>query len=106
MEKKTFYINMGSQEISQMKYGNNEELVIYATENEANELRRKMTEMDDANFRAFFRAHVPIMPYHHDQPNDDYDSGMTDAFQMIYDLGSEETRKHITDMGILTDRPL
>lgn len=106
MEKKKFYINMGSQEISQIKYGNNEELVIYATEGEARTLRNKMVDMNDADFRAFFRAHVPIMPYHNDQPNDDYDSGITDAFQMIYELGDDETKTHIESMGVLSDRHL
>lgn len=106
MEKKPFYINMGSMEISPVKYGNNEELVIYATENEAKELRGKMSKMDDASLRTFFRAHVPFRPYHLDQQNDDYESGMTEAMQIIYDLGSEETRRHIEETGILTDRPL
>ncbi|GGB36890.1 hydrolase [Virgibacillus dakarensis] len=106
MEKKKFYINMGSQEISQVKYGNNEELVIYATENEASMLRHKMARMNDADFRAFFRAHVPIMQYHNDESNDDYDSNMTEAFQMIYNLGDEETKRHIENMGIFSDRHL
>ncbi|MGY0693213.1 hydrolase [Virgibacillus sp. FSP13] len=105
-EKKKFYINMGSREISQMKYHNNEELVIYATEDEASALRHKMNDMDDADFRAFFRAHVPIMPYHNDESNDDYDNGMTEAFQMIYELGDDETRTHIENMGVLSDRQL
>ncbi|MEW9677074.1 hydrolase [Lentibacillus sp. L22] len=106
MEKKKYFVNMGSQEISSVKYGNNEELVIYATEDEARELRGKMEGMNDADIGAFWRAHVPIMPYHHDQANDDYDSGITEALKMIYDLGNEETKRHITDMGVLGDRPL
>lgn len=106
MEKKTFYINMGSMEISSVKYGNNEEFVIYATENEAQTLRGKMSKMDDANLRAYFRAHVPFRPYHNDQQNDDYESGMTEALQMVYDLGSEETKQHIKETGVITDRPL
>jgi len=105
MEKKTYYINLGSMEISPLKYGNNEELVIYATENEAKELRGKMEKMDDANLRSFFRAHVPFRPYHNDEQNDDYDNGMTEALQMVYDLGSEETRRYITETGVLTDHP-
>src|SRR5699024_56302 len=106
MEKKPYYINMGSMEISSVRYGNNEELVIYATENEAKDLRNKMDKLDDANLRSFFRAHVPFRPYHNDQQNDDYEDGMTEALQLVYELGSEETREHIMETGILTDRPL
>ncbi|HLS10469.1 hydrolase [Lentibacillus sp.] len=104
--KNKYYINLGSQEISRIKYDNNDAYIIYATEDEVQTLRSKLDGMHDSDFRAFFRAHVPIMPYHNDKPNDDYDGGITEAFQMIYDLGDAETKKHIDDIGVLTDNRL
>ncbi|MFZ3576815.1 hydrolase [Virgibacillus sp. DJP39] len=106
MEKKKFFINMGTQEISQVKSGNNESFIIHATGDEVTLLREKMNDMDSANTRAFFRAHVPIMSYHNDQSNDDYDMGMTGAFQMIYELGNDQTKAHIESMGVLSDKHL
>ncbi|WP_404453779.1 hydrolase [Virgibacillus necropolis] len=106
MEKKKFYVNMGTQEVSQIKYGNNQDFIIHATEEEVILLREKLNDMDQANTRAFFRAHVPIMSYHNDKSNDDYDGGMTGAYQMLYDLGDEEAKEHIESMGILSDRHL
>lgn len=106
MEKKKFYINTGSQEISQIKYDNNEDFVIYATEDEVGTLRQRMNHMHDADFRAFFRSHVYIKQYHDDKPNDDYDDSITEAFQIIYDLGDDTTKEHIDSMGILSDRHL
>lgn len=106
MEKKKFYVNMGTQEISQIKYGNNQDFIIHATEQDVVLLREKLNDMDQANTRAFFRAHVPIMPYHNDKSNDDYDNGMTGAYQILYDLGDEQTKEHIESMGVLTDRHL
>lgn len=106
MEKKKFYVNIGTQEISQMKYGNNENFVIHATDDEVMLLREKFNDMDQANFGTFFRAHVPIMSYHNDKSNDDYDEGMTGAFQMLYELGDNQTKEHIESMGILSDRHL
>lgn len=106
MDKKKFYVNVGTQEVSQIEYGNNQDFTIYATEIEARLLRGKLNDMDQANFRAFFRAHVPIMPYHNDKPNDDYDDGMTGAYQMLYALGDEQTKQHIESMGILSDNHL
>ncbi|WP_430784641.1 hydrolase [Virgibacillus flavescens] len=105
-EKKKYYVNMGAQEISQIKYGNNEEFIIYATDEEVILLRDKLNDMYDANTRAFFRAHVPIMAYHNDKSNDDYDIGLTGAYQMVYHLGDEETKNHIETMGVLSDRHL
>ena len=101
MQKKKFYVNIGSGEISQIKYDNNEDFVIYATEEDAQLLRAKMNNMDNASFRSFFRAHVPIWAYHNDKSNDDYDANMTEAFQMIYNFGDEATRTHIDSMDVL-----
>lgn len=101
MEKKKYYINVGSAEISQVKYDNNEAFIIQATYEEVRLLREKLNNMDSADFRTFFRAHVPILSYHKDQSNDDYDHNMSDAFQMIYNLGDEQTKSHIDDMGVL-----
>lgn len=101
--KKKYYVNIGSREISQTKYNNNDEFVIYATEDEVRLLRQRLEGMFESDVNAFWRAHVPIMPYHNDKPNDDYDTGITDAFQMIHELGDKETKAHIENIGILGD---
>ncbi|OZU88536.1 hydrolase [Virgibacillus indicus] len=103
MEKKKYYIDIGSGEISQIKYDNNDSFTIQATTEEVSLLRAKMENMHDAGVRSFFRAHVPIMPYHNDKSNDDYDSNLTETYQMLYDLGDDEVKKHIDSIGILTD---
>ncbi|WHX26911.1 hydrolase [Virgibacillus halodenitrificans] len=103
MEKKKYYVNVGSGEISQVKYDNNEEFVIHATDDEIIFLREKFNNMNDAGVRTFFRAHVPIMSYHNDQSNDSYDAGLQEAYQLLYELGDEQAKAHIKEMGILGD---
>ncbi|MFD2043725.1 hydrolase [Ornithinibacillus salinisoli] len=104
MEKKKYYISLQSREISQIKYDNNDEFVVYATEEEIEELRSKMDHMEAAAFGTFLRSHVPIKPYHEDESNDEYDAGLTEAFQMLYQLGDANTKSHIESIGILADR--
>ncbi|WP_163971521.1 hydrolase [Oceanobacillus halotolerans] len=106
MDKKKFYVNVGSREISQIPYDNNDQFVIYATDDEVRILREKMDTMYNADIRAFFRSHVPIKPYHEDDANDDYDADETRAFQMLYELGDETTKQHIKEMDILPDKHL
>lgn len=106
MNKKTYYVNIGTQEISQIEYGNHENYGIQATDDEIAELRAQLDDMEQANARSFFRALVPIMSYHHDEANDDYDDGLTAAFQMLYDLGDKRTKEHIDSIEVLTDRRL
>lgn len=104
MNKEKYYVSIASSEISQVKVGNNASFTIYATSDEVRSLRGKMDNMHDADMGAFWRSHIPIMPYHNDQSNDDYDVGITAALQEIYELGNDEAKSHIREMGILTDR--
>ncbi|MEN2768322.1 hydrolase [Ornithinibacillus xuwenensis] len=103
MERKKYYVNVGSGEISQIKYDNNDSFTIYATDDEVVMLRAKLDNMAvDAN-RTFFRSHVPIMPYHNDKSNDDYDAEMVEAYRILHELGDETTKQFINSIGILGD---
>ncbi|WP_102028494.1 hydrolase [Salirhabdus sp. Marseille-P4669] len=99
--KERFYVSIGTQEISRLKAQNNDDFVIYANPHEIIELRELFDEMYDADNLTFLRAHVPIMEYHNDASNDQFDQGMINVFQKLYDLGDEKTRSHIKSMGIL-----
>lgn len=92
---------MATHEISEAEYENNAHFRIEATEDDIRLLRAKMDNMKSADMRAFFRSHVPILSYHKDQSNADYDQGLTEAFQMVHELGTHDTRSHIEEMGIL-----
>ncbi|SER99493.1 hypothetical protein SAMN04487944_114128 [Gracilibacillus ureilyticus] len=100
MNKKKYYVNIATQEISQIPYGTNTEFVINATDEEVFFLREKFNEIRDADMGAFVRAHIPFMPYHNDPQNDEYDSGLKGAYQMIYDLADNETKKAMQEANI------
>ncbi|QDP40932.1 hydrolase [Radiobacillus deserti] len=101
MERKKYYVNIGTQEISQVQVGDNDEFIIFASDEEVYQLREMMNQMYNADIRSFWRSHVPIAPYHNDTSNDTFDDGMVEAFRMIHDLGDDTTRKHIENMGVL-----
>lgn len=104
MKKKTYYVSLQSREISQVKFGNNHHFVISATDEEVKALRRKLTDIADADNDAYWRAHIPFLPYHRDLANDLYDNNLAEALQMIYELGDEATRNYIETSGVLTNR--
>lgn len=106
MEKKKYYIDMQSREISQIKYQNNHNYQIYATDEEVKELRRLLNQVYEADKDAYWRSHIPFIPYHRDIENDRYDQSFTDALQLIYKLGDEHTREYIETSGVLDDRSL
>ncbi|MFC4387190.1 hydrolase [Gracilibacillus marinus] len=92
MTKKTYYVNIATQEISQIPYGTNTQFTIEATDEEVFLLREKFNEVRSAEFSTYIRAHIPFVPYHNDPENDAYDEGLSGAYQMIYKLGTEETK--------------
>ncbi|HZW69174.1 MAG TPA: hydrolase [Pseudogracilibacillus sp.] len=106
MAKKTYYIDLQSREISQNKTYNNHHYQIEATHEEAMELRRLLTKVYDADVDAYWRAHIPFVPYHKDLANDQYDEAFTAALALVYDLGDEATRAYIDTTGVLSDRSL
>ncbi len=101
MDRKKYFVSVASGEISQVQFGNNDDFTIYATDSEVRDLRSKMDVMQAAEFKSFWRAHVPIMPYHNDQANDQYNAGIQEAFQLIYQLGDEQTKSNLKSMGVL-----
>lgn len=76
--------------------------IIYANDEEIKKVRSELENMHDASLRSFVRAHVPIMPYHHDSQNDAYDAGLNDLFHLLHELGDEQTKEHIDSLDILS----
>ncbi|MEQ6377608.1 hydrolase [Bacillaceae bacterium S4-13-58] len=98
MEKRKFYVNLGTQEISQIHNGNNDIFTIYATPEEVIKLREAFDEVYKDDVGAFLRAHVPFVEYHNDKPNDRVDSGLEKIISMIQELGDEKTREFISSI--------
>lgn len=106
MEKKTYYVDMQSREISQIKYHNNHHYQIRATKDEVEQLRRILNKVYEADRGAYWRSHFPFVPYHRDIENDLYDQAFTEALQLIYKLGDDDTREYIETSGVLADKSL
>lgn len=102
-EKKTFYINLGTREISQIHEGNNDVFTIEATEEEMMRLREVLTEEFNSDERSFWRAHIPYRHYSEDPDNDEYDYSLRKAYQMIHDLGDKQTKAFIEEIGMYQD---
>ena len=101
--KKTYYIDLGSGEISQSSTASPWSFRIQANDEEIILLREYFDQNYSTEWQNFFRAHVPYVQYHYDRENDAYDETMKKIYGMIYELGDEEARQHIESMGILTE---
>lgn len=105
MEKRTYYVAVGSGDILEEKGAASFEFEIEATPEEIRELETLFEEREREDLAAFVRAHIPIMLYHKDGPNDDYDEDLREIYRKIYELGTPETKRHMEQLGILNWDP-
>lgn len=100
-QKKTYYIDIGTGEISQNATSSTWSYQILANDEEITQLRELFDQNYSTEWKNFFRAHTPYVQYHYDRENDDYDNTMQQIYGMIHKLGDEEAKKHIESMNIL-----
>jgi hypothetical protein len=103
MLKKMYYISLGNGEISQISTASSWNYKIEASDDEIVQLREYFDQIYSSDWQGFLRAHVPYVEYHHDPTNDAYDETMGKVFELIYTLGDDETRQHISQQGILNE---
>ncbi|MFZ3589352.1 hydrolase [Bacillus sp. DJP31] len=99
--KKTYYISLGSGEISQISTASPWNYKIEASDDEIVQLREYFDQIYSTDWQGFMRAHVPYVEYHWDPTNDAYDETMQKVYGLIHELGDEETKQHITKEGLL-----
>lgn len=100
-EKKTYYIEIASGEISQSATSSSWNFKIEATDREIHALRKYFDRSESSEINNFIRAHIPFREYHHDPENDTYDQTLKQVYQLIYQLGDSEAKEEIKSMGIL-----
>lgn len=100
-QKKTYYIDVGSGEISQSATSSTWSYKIQANDEEITQLRELFDQNYSTEWKNFYRAHVPYLEYHYDRENDAYDSTIQQVYGMLYKLGDEEAKNHIESMNIL-----
>ncbi|WP_438448658.1 hypothetical protein [Gorillibacterium sp. sgz5001074] len=100
MNKRTYYISVGSGDIVQEKEAANFEFEIEATEEELNRLEELFEEKEEADNGSAQRAVTPYIEYHNDGENDVYDARLQDIYRLIHKLGTPETKAHIESMSL------
>ncbi|WP_071460464.1 hydrolase [Bacillus massilinigeriensis] len=102
-EKKRYYIDIGSGEITQSRSSSVWNYTIEANDEEIIALREIFEQNYSVDWQNFLRAHVPYVQYHYDKQNDAQDRLLIDIYRTIYQLGDPEAKKHIESMGILPE---
>ncbi|MEI3610545.1 hypothetical protein [Pseudogracilibacillus sp. SO10305] len=103
MEKKRYEVDVQAKQLTEVTNGKARGLVITASQQEADMLELKFTELGKYEFDSYVRAHIPIMPYSNDVSNDRYNETLRDIYENIYRLADQETKDRMMEEGILTE---
>lgn len=99
--KNNYYVSIQAMRVMENKGDGAYEFEIEATPAEVEKLQSIFAQMANADQSAYWSAHIPYIPYHLDAENDRYDRALKNAYQVVYELGTDETKNHILAMNIL-----
>ncbi|MUT64491.1 hypothetical protein [Paenibacillus sp. NEAU-GSW1] len=100
--RKTFYVSVQAGQVLQDGDAAAYELVINATDEEADELKQLFNDLSSMDEAQMFHFVPESMEINNDaRINDGYDSIIQQIYQFVYDHGTDETRRHIEGMEIL-----
>lgn len=99
-DKKTYYVDITAESILTEPV-ETPSFVIQATDQEVHVLQTVFDDKDRADLESYVKAHIP---YENQNKNAHYDKAQKVLYAIIYHLGNETARRHIDEMGILTDR--
>lgn len=95
MDKKRYYVSVQAGTIMEKQGDSAYEFEIDASEADVQLLREWFEQRASYEFDSFEQVLVVAIPYHLDTANDQYDECMRAIYSKIYQLGTEETKKHI-----------
>jgi hypothetical protein len=98
VEKAKYFVSVQAKSIFRDQGEAPYELEIEASNEEVTRLRSLLDSLDATDHTTYFRSMIPALPYHHDMENDTYDYYLQQIYNIIHDLGTMETKEHISSI--------
>lgn len=96
----TLYVSVSNKSLD-AEASMNEQLEVRGTEEELEQLRHMLVQLQRDDEVTHLRAPIPYKSADHDQATDQFNEDMLKLYRSIYDLGTHKTKHHIQDMNIL-----
>ncbi|NBC67835.1 hypothetical protein GT003_02375 [Paenibacillus sacheonensis] len=106
-ERKTYYVSVQAGSILEDPTATSYELVITANEEELNrlqELFEELASMDEAQTAVY--GLTPFSSASDKQINAGTDGLLEDIYRLLYELGTDETKRHVATMGLFPEGSL
>jgi hypothetical protein len=103
--KQIYYISLhssiGTIEIRDHKGETTYDFVIKANEDEITQMEKLVSQARSGDLASYIDSHIVPFSNHVDQDNQLYDRALNQLYHMIYQLGTEETKRQMEEMKIL-----
>jgi hypothetical protein len=104
-ERKTYYVAVGAGSILEDREAAAFEFEIRANEEELNKLQEMFEELSSADEAAAFRFPVPPVTASEQERTATYDHQIHDIYKLLFELGTEETKRHIESTNMVKSSP-
>jgi len=102
MEKKRFFVTVDTQQIRETSIPDGHvEFEVSADETELEELRELFRQKDKNASDAVGYIGKPFDEWGADEKRESYDQYQIDIYKKIYELGTQETKNKIGELGII-----
>jgi hypothetical protein len=101
MERRRYYVSVQAKTVMVNQGDAAYELEIEATPIEVELLHELFESESEADFQNFMRAHNPTLIVDELVSHEHEDLYLAEAYRLIYQLGTPQTREHIRTMNVL-----
>jgi hypothetical protein len=101
--RKTYYVSVGAGQVLEDKEAAPFEFEIRANEEELSRLQQLFEDLSSADEAAAFHFPRQLTTQSLDDMNENYQHHLQEIYKLLYQLGTEETKRHIESIHILPE---
>lgn len=94
----TIYVSVANQSYSYLPLGLPCEFKLQLEEQKALLFEKLFLQLNSLEFDNIVRAHLPYIPYHLDESNDEIDNRMKKIYALIHEFGDERTKEFVEQL--------
>ena len=94
----TIYVNVANQTYSYVPLGEPCEFKLKMDSQKAKVFEHLFLQLNSLEFHNLVRAHLPYIPYHLDEENDEIDTRLKKIYALIHEFGDENTKQFVEQL--------
>lgn len=98
MDTTTLYVSVMNQSYSHFPVGAPCEFKLELEPQKARIFKTLFRQIDSLEFHNIVQAHLPYIPYHLDESNDEIDHQLKKVYALIHEFGDEHTKKFVEQL--------